>query len=234
MAISGCPGTMNYKDIPAHPNDNYDDRLENQLILKVKQAAPKNELSPLIMEWLIMCANLKNMNSIKPLRAKCLVLCHTISMHINEDLPPEAIANFDLGFNDCYTHNDLFDCMLKELITMSNYINIANVGGVSYCVNVAIRYIEDHCTEKIKLSDISRLTYVSPSNLSALFKQKTGRNFSDYLCECKIKKAADYIKNGMSVQQSANMVSYDDMKHFRQMFKKYMGINPSEHKNLTF
>lgn len=89
-------------------------------------------------------------------------------------------------------------------------------------------YLENHYSEKLLLEEMANYVYMSSSHFSVLFKQHTGKSFSDYLLELRMAKARDLIKEQHSVSEVAERVGYQDIRHFSKTFKKYYGVNPSE------
>ena len=73
----------------------------------------------------------------------------------------------------------------------------------------------------------------NPTYFSVFFKKETGKNFSEYLTELRIKNAKLYlISTNMDIADIAEEVGYNDLKYFSKLFKKLTGINPSEYRKL--
>lgn len=93
------------------------------------------------------------------------------------------------------------------------------------------QYIDEHYASEITLSAIANQYNLSPSYLSLLFTERTGKNFSDYLTERRIKKAKELLKHtDMKIYEIANAVGYNDSFYFSNCFKKLVGINPTEYR----
>lgn len=143
--------------------------------------------------------------------------------HYNENSP-------GLDMEVIYNINNISN--LKEYMTqsiMSLFKTVRSVNEDLCPVQKVVNYLEEYFMEKISLKEIAEYVYVNPSYLSVAFRKKTGKSFTDYLIELKIQKACEFIKNGMKVYEAAEKVGYSDIKHFREMFKKYTGVNPGEY-----
>lgn len=102
-----------------------------------------------------------------------------------------------------------------------------------YVVNQMIRYFNEHYHEKISLDQIARNMYLSTFYLSKIFKSETGDTPINYLIELRMEKARELMEAspGISIQNVAEMVGYDDAYHFSKLFKKHFGAAPSKYRS---
>ena len=92
-------------------------------------------------------------------------------------------------------------------------------------------YIEIHLHEDITLANIAAKFYLNPSYLSQLFKSETGENYVDFLMKIRVEKAKKLLKDkNLRIQEISELVGYTDSKYFGQLFKKQVGMLPSEYK----
>ena len=97
----------------------------------------------------------------------------------------------------------------------------------------AKHYIQQHFHESIRLEDVSNAVGFNATYFSALFKKETGQNFVDYLTALRINKSKALLcREGLSVQDVAEMVGYSDLKYFSRLFKKITGVSPSDYKKM--
>ncbi|WP_083189412.1 response regulator [Paenibacillus sp. KS1] len=93
-------------------------------------------------------------------------------------------------------------------------------------------YIEQNLADSITSIDIARYLYLNPSYFSRYFKRMTGSNFTDYVHQYKMNIASQMLKtSGHTLEQIALTLGYSDRTYFSKVFKKYMGVTPSEYKN---
>ena len=93
------------------------------------------------------------------------------------------------------------------------------------------RYISEHYTDKLNLSQISKELHSNGSYLSRLYKTKTGQNLFDVINQMKLEKAKEYIAQGKRIYEVAQLVGFDDVSYFSRVFRKYEGCSPREYEN---
>ena len=91
-------------------------------------------------------------------------------------------------------------------------------------------YIENHYKERILLSDIALLIHVSYSYLSNIFSKTMNISFTQYLLKYRLNKSKELLLKNHSVKEVAINVGFTDSMQFSKMFKKHIGISPSEYK----
>ena len=100
-------------------------------------------------------------------------------------------------------------------------------------VRQAKQYIEEHYNEKIVLEDIAELVGLNPVYFSVLFKKETEMNFSAYLLQVRMSKAAEMIcSTNETIAAIAEQVGYKDSRYFSQCFEKAMGVKPALYRRL--
>ena len=88
-------------------------------------------------------------------------------------------------------------------------------------------YINDHYQEKISLTQISEVFYISKSYLSRIFKEVTGFTVHEYINIVRIKNAQHLLENSdITITSVAEKVGYDSITYFEKVFKKYFEISP--------
>ena len=93
-----------------------------------------------------------------------------------------------------------------------------------------LTYIENNYMHRLTLSSISANVNLSTSYLCRVFKSEVGTSITSYLNNLRIRKAATLIKeNTFSLKEISVMVGIDDQLYFSRLFKKCMGISPSEY-----
>ena len=98
-------------------------------------------------------------------------------------------------------------------------------------VTTVKNYIEDHFRDA-SLEGAAELVHMNSHYLSKFFKDKTGQNFSDYLIEVRMRKAAELLQNpAYLTYQISDMVGYSSPKNFARTFKSFFGKTPREYRN---
>jgi two-component system response regulator YesN len=101
-------------------------------------------------------------------------------------------------------------------------------------IQVVKDYISEHYNEDIPLSKISEIAFVNSNYFCDLFKNITGETFIDYLTRYRIDKAKILLKDvSVKTYEVGIMVGYDDPNYFSKVFKKVVGISPSQYRNIV-
>lgn len=93
-------------------------------------------------------------------------------------------------------------------------------------------YLERHyADENISLSDMARRFHLHVTYLSELFKKTTGKNYTEYVTEIRIKKAKELLEHTeLRVSDVAEMTGFSNANYFSQVFKKMTGLSPNEYR----
>lgn len=91
-------------------------------------------------------------------------------------------------------------------------------------------YIEANYTDsKINLASVAQLFGFNASYLSRKFKQDTGKNFVEYLTECRMERAIKLAERNMKMFNTSAEVGIPDPNYFGRCFKKYTGMSYSDY-----
>lgn len=91
-----------------------------------------------------------------------------------------------------------------------------------------IDYLDQHFSDEITLDLLADKLSISRGYLSTYFKEKTGKNFVDYVNQVRIHKAKQLLLNSdLKIQTVAEQVGYNNVTSFNRMFKKFSSITPS-------
>jgi len=86
----------------------------------------------------------------------------------------------------------------------------------------------------VSIEGISRAIFMNRKYISEVFRQKTGELLIDYITRVKMARAARLLcESSRKTYEIALQLGYKDTEYFSKLFKKHMGITPSEYRNLT-
>lgn len=91
----------------------------------------------------------------------------------------------------------------------------------------AVKYIQEHYTEKLYIEDVANRFMLSKSYFSYLFKTQTLKSFTEYLKDYRIAKAMELLENtDMKIADICFEVGFNNLNHFNRQFKQCTGRSP--------
>ena len=72
---------------------------------------------------------------------------------------------------------------------------------------------------------------MTPAYLSDLFKRNTGTSYVKYLTAVRMNNACRMLLQGERASTVAEKVGYRDYNYFCKVFKKNVGVTPSEYRD---
>ena len=203
------------------------DKLQQRL-LDIISAGAAEELPACINE---IVASLAEMPA-EDMKRKCYDTIRCI-FSINNSLE-NSFCNFDsvrFVIDNSADSRD-FAYLIRLISTeMVRKVNIYNSGRLSAKLQKAIEYINNNYDKYITLSNVSDAVGLSPNYVSSIFKKELGKRFSDYVTETKIEYAKKFLKNHeYKIYEISNLVGISDGLYFSKLFKKHVGMSPSEYR----
>ncbi len=99
-------------------------------------------------------------------------------------------------------------------------------------VNQAISFIQENYTSvELSLKVIANQCGISPSYLSRIFKNKKGYTITEQINRTRIEEAKRILQGSdITVEETAKQVGFGDRSYFCKVFKKQVGLSPSDYK----
>ncbi len=105
-------------------------------------------------------------------------------------------------------------------------------GAKSKYVEEAIRYITQHYPEDLTVGRVAQHLGLSEGYLSRVFKKETDDTFMSYLTNYRIRAAMELLRDPcLKIYEVADQVGYTDNAYFSTLFKKTVGVTPSEYQD---
>lgn len=130
--------------------------------------------------------------------------------------------------NNAFTPT-LFDIhrMLFGLFSEDEQYN----GQSRSAVSAIKEYIDSNVNKKLTLDELSRLFFISKTQIYRLFKSEYGIAPMTYMLLKKTEAAKLMLaSDGMKVSRIAEALCFTDAKHFSKTFKNFTGMLPAEYK----
>lgn len=116
-----------------------------------------------------------------------------------------------------------------NLLDFTPYPTDEPVEGKKKYVVKAVKYIMHNYYHEFTVKEVAEELYISDSYLSRLFKKETGYTFVDYVTRYRIFEATRLLlDDDIKIYQVAELVGFRDSRYFSSIFKKYMGLTPTE------
>ena len=94
-----------------------------------------------------------------------------------------------------------------------------------------IAYISNNYPSEIKLKDISEIAHMTPNSFCRFFKKQTGKSFSQFLNEVRIKNAVRLLDySNMTIANICYSVGYNSLTNFYKQFKSIVGQTPNKYR----
>ena len=94
-----------------------------------------------------------------------------------------------------------------------------------------VRYVERNYAEPLSLKVLAVQFGLSAPYLGRLFHTETGRSFTTYLNELRLRKAEELLRySNLKSSEIAARTGYSNVNYFYTLFRKYRGYYPSESK----
>ncbi len=92
-------------------------------------------------------------------------------------------------------------------------------------------YIEENLSQDISTTEIAAYCQYTTEHFCRLFKKCFGKTFKDYLNVYRIRCAKEFIDRGnfTTIAEISTRFGFNNQNHFGTMFKKYVGMLPSEY-----
>lgn len=93
-------------------------------------------------------------------------------------------------------------------------------------------YIDAHFAEDIGLKELCARVSVSPAHFSRLFRQLTGMNVTAFIAAKRMIRAKELLlATDRNVAAIAQECGFDSLPHFYRMFKRIVGVTPSDYRH---
>lgn len=97
-----------------------------------------------------------------------------------------------------------------------------------YVVGV-ISYLEKHYSERFCASDLARRMHVGRTTLMTGFRTYTGTTVGEYLTGCRLKNAARLLREGRTLENTAEACGFADSSGLIRAFRRVYGMTPRQY-----
>ncbi len=183
-----------------------------------------------IFEWL----QIEYYGSVNKIRAKLIELMILISRLAYDYNITQNLDSIDFisQLQSLDAVSELKHWCIQRIEYVTKSISEAREKKTNSLISKAVDFIKENYRKEITLEDVSKEVNISPHYFSKLFKDEMGENFIDYLTTLRINTAKEIMKSSlMSVKEICYEIGYGDPNYFSRIFKKAVGVTPTEYRD---
>lgn len=108
---------------------------------------------------------------------------------------------------------------------------VSKIADSSELQDEIVRILRSKIYGKFLLSDLSTALHYGTTRLCTFFKEKTGKSIYQTYIKLKIDEAKKLIRKGKAFSEVVELLCFDSVSTFAYVFKKQVGMTPSEYRN---
>lgn len=161
--------------------------------------------------------------------------CPVLTCKVNNEL--EKCIEDMLSYSHEQIGRDiiLLSCLYKFIYHLTKSIdnplsNLQTDIGEKYVKDAAM-YISNNYSSNIKISDVAKYINITRAYLFRLFKKYLHTSPQEFLINFRMERACELLSNSnFTVNHIARSVGYRDVLLFSKIFKKIIGVAPTEYR----
>ncbi|APT44671.1 AraC family transcriptional regulator [Bacillus safensis] len=120
----------------------------------------------------------------------------------------------------------MFQTLISQLLTHQQHM----ICDTAQALFKTKQYIDEHSDKPIRLNTLAEMAGVSANHYSEQFKKQFGLSVTDYLMKKRLTRAKQLMAQGNDkLKNIAHEIGYQDPYYFSRLFKKKMGVSPSQY-----
>ncbi|PVD50651.1 AraC family transcriptional regulator [Terrimonas sp.] len=100
-------------------------------------------------------------------------------------------------------------------------------------INLVYNYVAQHFDSDISLQEAAKMLSMTPTSFSRYFRIKTGKSFSEFVTELRIKHACKLLveDDSKTISQVGNACGFNTLSNFNKQFKTVIKLTPKIYRN---
>lgn len=144
-----------------------------------------------------------------------------------DEMSEKFAFRIEAAINEKQTKDLALEMVRKYSILVENQ----SLKDYSPQIRKAINYINLNLSQPLSLKCIAEELSVNPSYLSNLFKKEVHTTLTEYINKSRIETALKLLNSSdMQIQNIAWYVGINDVNYFTKLFKKVIGMTPSDYR----
>ncbi len=147
----------------------------------------------------------------------------------------EALSTSDLLIRNCEALQDVQSILrlqIDMLLTYTEQVARLRTGIITTPMALQVSaWVQKHLSEPIDTEAMAQAFHFSRPHLSRKFHQETGMTLTDFILKKKSEEAARLLAyTDKSLIAISDYLGFSSQSHFARVFKKYMGMTPTEYR----
>lgn len=215
--------------VKLHPYQKTDDSFEENLVNAVMDCN-KTDIDQVIQEWVRECKKDVYVlpSTIRSYAVEIWVSLNRLSKEFELELPDSQGIPTDLLTADSLEKTaEILKTTTASLVSL-----LEEQRSIRKEILWVKQYVALHIDEPLRLEEAAEQCGISKAYFSRLFKKECGESYLNYVNRMKMEKAKEYIQlKNMKASEAAARVGILDDSYFSKLFRKYIGVNPSQMKD---
>ncbi|MBD2869904.1 helix-turn-helix domain-containing protein [Paenibacillus arenilitoris] len=215
-----------YETLPGYPADK-----EKELYdaFKASEGGADIENAVRLFYEFVLAKGPVDIQSVYDLTVRLLVSLEKRALAETENVSP--YERFDvMSIVKLATLEEIKQYVIRFLAGLKDVLSHNQKESHRSIIKKTILHMEQEC-RYASLQSVAQKVYMTPTYLSLLFKTNTGKTFIEHLTDIRINKAKDMLRSThYKNYEVAEKVGYQDPRYFSQIFKKKVGLSPSEYR----
>ena len=94
-----------------------------------------------------------------------------------------------------------------------------------------MEYLSEHCTERLRLADVSAQFGLSPQYFCSFFKENLGRTLVQHVNFLRIERASRLLRESdLPILEISLSVGFDNVSYFIKRFREVYGCTPTDYR----
>lgn len=228
LSVPACNSSVSMKQLPSPHTE------ELSFYLQQKD---RNAYMALLTEISTQYTSRNSMHDITVIQVyfsiSMILMQYICQYHLKEKLAL-VTAIYPLYYlNDFHSWKEAFSYLLTVSEKIFSLITTVESNSNEHIVSSIERYITEHISESLSLSEIAGTINYNAAYISRLYKKARGISLFEYITQSRIRLAANLLTTtNDSIQSIATKTGYDTAQYFSIAFKKETGLSPRDYRNL--
>jgi YesN/AraC family two-component response regulator len=162
---------------------------------------------------------------------KYVFLYNHFMRDIMKDGKGEKDSQIFKDINEQYDVEDFYFWFMQLIETTFEELSRMEKNPTKTVIGLIEKIIMEHLEEDLSLEFIAEKVYLCPKYISRIFKEEKGVNITQYITDCKLKKATKLlIETNIPLEELIKQVGFSSTNYFIKKFKEKYSITPVQYR----